>query len=455
MKSFYLVVASLSASLVAACEQPGDPTWSDISPIVAARCSACHRPQGVNPLTFDYTTAQALAALIRARLASRQMPPWAPSDEGLPIASDRRMTDDERAVFIAWTLNPLFGAVPIARNENASPDMILVAPVIQPTGKSNEYRCVLIGRTDATITATRWRIEGPAHHVNLAVLDAAARLEAERLAGADAAPGYDCTDGFGVGVRATLGNTSTSNITRTEMPPGWGATVPPGGDLLLQVHTLSTAAPVSVVVEIWVTREATREVSELGVAAPSEVPCPVEYLASSACARETAIANPKVQEYNDLLLQNCETNLAAYLSRTTYPGSGGVEIGTSCEQPILGEGEIGMVQLHGHFYTRSMRASLVRASGEVTTLLHIPKWRPEDEDFYSLVTPVRVSPTDRLRVEAVLDNSESRQPSARTGEFGLHGQSAELPLRSPKYLVGGPSVFEEMTVLRATWVRSL
>ena len=67
-----------AAGRVAAEEPARTPVFTkDIAPILQEKCQACHRPGYIAPMslvTFEETRLWARS--IKARVASRQMPPW-------------------------------------------------------------------------------------------------------------------------------------------------------------------------------------------------------------------------------------------------------------------------------------------------------------------------------------------------------------------------------------------
>src|SRR5438094_7226323 len=54
------------------------PTFTkDVAPIVREKCEACHRPDGMAPMSLaTYEDARPWAKAIAERVGARQMPPW-------------------------------------------------------------------------------------------------------------------------------------------------------------------------------------------------------------------------------------------------------------------------------------------------------------------------------------------------------------------------------------------
>jgi len=77
----------------------------DVAPIFQAKCEACHRPESIAPMSLrTYEEARPWARAIRARVESRQMPPWH-VDRTVGIQqfkNDRSLGDDQIATILAW-----------------------------------------------------------------------------------------------------------------------------------------------------------------------------------------------------------------------------------------------------------------------------------------------------------------------------------------------------------------
>ena len=77
----------------------------DVAPIFQAKCEACHRPNSIAPMSLmTFEEARPWARSIRARVASRQMPPWH-IDKTVGIqhfANDRSLTDEQIDTILRW-----------------------------------------------------------------------------------------------------------------------------------------------------------------------------------------------------------------------------------------------------------------------------------------------------------------------------------------------------------------
>jgi hypothetical protein len=77
----------------------------DVAPILQAKCEACHRADSMAPMSLvTYDEARPWARAIRARVASRQMPPWH-IDRTVGIQqfkNDRSLSDDQIDTIVRW-----------------------------------------------------------------------------------------------------------------------------------------------------------------------------------------------------------------------------------------------------------------------------------------------------------------------------------------------------------------
>ena len=102
-----------TAALILAAPRPsvaqtpgGQVTFTkDIAPIFQEKCETCHRPESIAPMSLrTYDEARPWARAIRARVESRQMPPWH-IDKTIGIQrfkNDRSLSDDQIATIRAW-----------------------------------------------------------------------------------------------------------------------------------------------------------------------------------------------------------------------------------------------------------------------------------------------------------------------------------------------------------------
>lgn len=75
----------------------------DIAPILNRNCVSCHRPGNIAPMSLlTYQEARSWAQTLRAKVVSRQMPPWHAAPGEFAFANERRLSDEEIMKIIAW-----------------------------------------------------------------------------------------------------------------------------------------------------------------------------------------------------------------------------------------------------------------------------------------------------------------------------------------------------------------
>ena len=83
----------------------GAPTFTkDIAPIVYEKCASCHRPGEIAPMPLmTYEDARPWAKAIKAKVVSREMPPWGADHENtLKMRNDRSLTEAQIQTIAAW-----------------------------------------------------------------------------------------------------------------------------------------------------------------------------------------------------------------------------------------------------------------------------------------------------------------------------------------------------------------
>ena len=98
---FFVVAALLLAPVVAGAQTP---TFAkDVAPILYSKCVECHRPTMFAPMSLvKYDEARPWAKSIRARVASRTMPPWGADPAHGVFKNDPQLSEKEIATILAW-----------------------------------------------------------------------------------------------------------------------------------------------------------------------------------------------------------------------------------------------------------------------------------------------------------------------------------------------------------------
>ena len=96
-----LVTAGASAAAPAA----DTPTFTkDVAPILYEHCVVCHRPGEVAPMTLiRYEDVRPWSRAIKAKVESREMPPWHADPRFGEFRNARGLTGEQVATIVAWS----------------------------------------------------------------------------------------------------------------------------------------------------------------------------------------------------------------------------------------------------------------------------------------------------------------------------------------------------------------
>jgi hypothetical protein len=101
-----LGIASLTAtnSTITAQDTSAAPTFSkDVLPILQKNCQSCHRPGQIGPFSMlSYSNTRPWAKSIKAKVVSRQMPPWFAEPHGREFANDRSLKQSDIDIISRW-----------------------------------------------------------------------------------------------------------------------------------------------------------------------------------------------------------------------------------------------------------------------------------------------------------------------------------------------------------------
>jgi hypothetical protein len=143
-----LGLLAFSASAALAAEPTRPVTFSkDVAPIFQAKCQSCHEPGSIAPMSLaTYKDARPWARSIKARVETRQMPPWH-IDRSVGVQkfkNDMSLSDEQIQTIVAWVEqgapegNPAdFKPKPVAsglywqgeRDGYGPPDIVITAPL--------------------------------------------------------------------------------------------------------------------------------------------------------------------------------------------------------------------------------------------------------------------------------------------------------------------------------------
>mgnify|MGYP002850552107 CR=1 FL=1 len=111
-----LVAAILVCAGAARAETPS--FTKDVAPLFYEHCVSCHRPGDIAPMSLQtYAEVRPWSRGIKAKVESREMPPWHAAPGGVPIRNARGLSDAEIATIAAW----VDGGVPEGDPANLPP----------------------------------------------------------------------------------------------------------------------------------------------------------------------------------------------------------------------------------------------------------------------------------------------------------------------------------------------
>lgn len=229
--------------------------YEHVQPIIAGRCTTCHREGGIGPFTLSsYEEVYALKDLVAEVVEHRTMPPFLPTPGCREYTFDPSLSHAQMDVIRDWTDRgapagdpnlspepqlPSFPAVPQFDTSLEMPEGY--TPQIRP----DDYRCFVL---DWPSTETRY-ITGfgaepgdervvhhiVAYHATPELADAAIALDA-----AEDGPGYTCFGGplLGDGIAGQtpwLGAWAPGG-NGSKYPAGTGLPIEPGSKVVVQVH---------------------------------------------------------------------------------------------------------------------------------------------------------------------------------------------------------------------------
>jgi len=376
MASSLLLWAAALAAVAPASSADRPVTFSQhIAPLVWNHCTSCHRPGEVGPFALlSYDDAAKRADFLADVVADRRMPPWKAEHGFVHFVDERRLSDDEIALFARWAaagapegdpadLPPLPKFV--EGWQLGEPDLILEMPepFAVPADGPDVYQCFVIPipiTESRTVAAAEFRPgnRSVVHHA-IMYLDAngAARKRDEK----DPGPGYRSFGGPGVLPTGGLGGWAPGALPRL-LPEGTGKFLRKGSDLVLQLHYHPNGKPATdkSTVGIYFTKKpATTIVGGLAILNHR-----LYIPAGDKAHRVTAQSEPMPVDVN-----------------------------------VLGLGP------HMHLLGRQMKVTAETPAGETVPLIWVRDWDFNWQGSYGYVEPVRLPKGSVIRVEAVYDNT--------------------------------------------------
>jgi hypothetical protein len=146
------------APAAASAAAPGAPTFAkDVAPIFASKCNECHQRGSIAPMPLvTYADTRPWVRSIKARVASRQMPPWH-IDKSVGVQkfkNDMSLSDAQIDTIVRW-----------ADSGAAAGDPRDMPPPPKPM--TNEWRAVAdgLGQPDLVVKSTPYTMKPQQHNV--------------------------------------------------------------------------------------------------------------------------------------------------------------------------------------------------------------------------------------------------------------------------------------------------
>ncbi|WP_234359325.1 monooxygenase [Plantactinospora sp. BC1] len=306
-----------------------------------------------------------------------------------------------------------------------------------PNGGTDEYRCFLVdpGLTEsAFLTGSQFLPQNGAmvHHAILFRLDPTQVASARTLDAETPGDGWTCFGDAGIGAAAWVAHWAPG-ANETLLAPGLGYPMPPGSQLVMQVHynLIDVRAAGDDTDRSGVRlrlvggpEEVEPLVTEL-LPAPVELPCAADER-GELCQREAALRDVR-QRFGAEAGEQAE-RLNEYCNRGRAPAAGSTQ---HCDHQVDRAGLAHAVAGHMHLLGRAIRVELNPGSPGARTLLDIPNYDFDQQAVRPLPQPVAVKPGDVLRVTCRHDVTlRQRLPQLRN-----------LP---PRYVVWAEGTSDEM-----------
>jgi hypothetical protein len=375
----------------------------DVAPIVFEHCAECHRPGQSAPFSLlTYHDVLAKSEKIVTAVTRRSMPPWLPEGEFGEFVGDRRLSTNQIQAFVQWVESGAAEGAPIDLppmpkwNDGwrlGSPDLVVEMPnryTLAVTGQ-DVYRNFVIPMTldkSRYVRAVEFRPDNRkiVHHAFVKV-DASGQVR--RLDGKDGAPGFPGMN-LPDSVKMPEGyflSYQPGKLPAME-PPGFGWTLGPGQDLVLQTHLRPTGKP--------------------------------ETLRAQVGLYFTDIPPTNVTRVFELSSLNIDL----------APGTDSSLIEDRFTIPV--DADLLAVLPHTHYLGKRLEGFAHFPDGKIQRVLCIPRWDFNWQGDYRYAHPIHVPAGTELEMRYVFDNSAANPFN---------------PNQPPKEIFCGPSSSDEMAEL--------
>jgi len=372
----------------------------DIAPIVFENCASCHRPGESGPFPLlSYNDVKKRARQIAEVTEKRYMPPWLPDGPHGQFVGDRRLSREQVDLFRFWceagTPEGMPGDLPATPHwpegwHLGQPDLVVEMPKAfrLPAEGRDVYRNFVVPiplNQPRYVRAVEFRPDNRriVHHAFVKV-DASG--QAHRLEGVDGQTGFG---GMNLPDSVKMPNGyfvsyQPGKIPSSE-PPGYGWTLQPGQDLVLQTHLKPTGRP--------------------------------ETLQAQVGLFFTHI--PPTNVTLVLSLSSLNIDIPA--------GTNAWVLEDNFALPV--EADVLSVLPHTHYLGKRLDGSALLPDGSSESLMSIPDWDFNWQGDYRYSHPVHLPAGTSLRMHFVYDNS---------------AENPRNPNQPPREVLYGPQSSDEM-----------
>ena len=356
------------------------PTWvDDIAPIVHTHCAQCHHNGGPGPFHLTYEDVFFTANMDVHVMQDGEMPPWPADPSYQHFVGENVLSDQDVALFEEWyNTGMAYGdetvqvEVPEFGPEGSlleSVDFVADFEAYTLQSDNEEYRWFVVS-TDFEEIRYIQAVEvlpglpAAVHHADIFVdaTGASASLDA-----ADPLPGFNGATGWPT--NTTYINAWQPGALPARYPDGWGIPVPPGADLVIEIHygpDFGGQTDDTVMNLEWVD-------------APEEEvrPISVGWLLGNGAMTDGPLVIPPNQ------------------------------LSTFHQEAVLFNSDKSLLSIcpHMHLLGKSYKVWMETPTGDSIPLIDIPQWHFEWQFYYRFLSPIHVPAGTVFKTEGVYDNT--------------------------------------------------